>query len=332
MERVDGAGGGPGPAALLGPTVGVDVGGTSIRGAVVTPSGDVVDTVTAPTPHSAPALEDGIARVVAELRERHEVHAVGLALAGFLDEHRRTVRFAPHLPWRDVAVGGLMQDRIGLPVVLEHDANAAALAEHRFGAASGARNAVVVAIGTGIGAALVQHGELYRGSFGVAPELGHLQVVPDGRPCACGKRGCWERSCSGTALVETALEFLASEAHPESSLARDVRSDRGALTGRRIAAAAHDGDPLARAVVDDFAQWLGVGLAFVADVFDPDVVVVSGGVAGSAPLFLDAAREICAAHATGAGHRPLARIRSTQLGDYAGLIGAAVAAHEQAGT
>ncbi|WP_460727655.1 ROK family glucokinase [Nocardia heshunensis] len=304
-------------------TVGIDVGGTNIRASVVDGSGEVLDTVTAPTPHSARALEDGLARTVRELCGRHTISAVGLAVAGFVDEDRATVRFAPHLPWEDAPVAQRLTDRLGLPVILEHDANAALWAEYRFGAAAGGRNVVLVAIGTGIGAALLINGQLYRGSFGVAPELGHLQVVPNGRACACGKRGCWERYCSGTALVDTAIELLATDPQRSTVLARESGRDPGSLTGRRVAGAAQDGDPVALEVMADFARWLGLGLAFVSDLFDPDLIVVAGGVSTSAPLFLDDAREHYAASITGARHRRLARIRVAQLGEAAGMIGAA---------
>ncbi|AII09776.1 MULTISPECIES: ROK family protein [Rhodococcus] len=314
------------PASAL--TVGIDVGGTSIRACVVDETGEVLDSVQAPTPQSAKALEDALDRAVRELASRHRIAAVGLAVAGFITSDLTTVRFAPHLPWKNVPVANDLSDRLGLPVVLEHDANAAAWAEHRFGAAAGGRNVVMVAIGTGIGAALLIDGTLYRGSFGVAPELGHLQVVPGGRPCACGKRGCWERYCSGTALVDTAIELLAADPTSSTVLAREVASDPGSLTGRRIASAARDGDPLAVRTMEEFARWLGVGLAMVGDVYDPDLVVVSGGVSGSAPLFLDHARDVYASLATGSGHRPLARIRETQLGESAQRIGAATMARD----
>jgi len=303
-------------------TIGIDVGGTSIRASVVDGAGEVVDSARAPTPVSVSALEDALHRVVRDLAERHRVSAVGLAVAGFVTADRRGVRFAPHLPWLDAPVADRLARRFALPVTLEHDANAAAWAEYRFGAAAGAGITVMVALGTGIGAALLLDGRLFRGAHGIAPELGHLQLVPGGRPCPCGKHGCWERYCSGTALVDIAVEMLATDP-ARSQLATEAAGDPGSLTGRRIAGAAHDGDPLALAAMAEFSRWLGLGLAIVADVYDPELVVIGGGVSGSASLFLDDAREHYAAATTGAGHRPLARVRTAQLGDAAGQIGVA---------
>ncbi|MFD4294039.1 ROK family protein [Rhodococcus sp. NPDC058532] len=311
------------PRPGTGPTIGIDVGGTSIRAAVVDAAGQVLDTAQAPTSRSVSALQDALDRTVRELMSRNDVDAIGLAVAGFVSEDRTNLRFAPHLPWLDTPVARELSERVGLPVVLEHDANAAAWAERRFGAATGAGTVVTVAIGTGIGAALLIDGRLYRGSYGVAPELGHLQVVPDGRPCSCGKRGCLERYCSGTALVDTAIELLAADPSGSTVLAAEVARDPGSLTGRRIAGAARDGDRVAMLAIAEFARWLGVGLATVADVFDPELIVIAGGVASSAGLFLDDAREHYARTLTGAGHRPLARIRTTQLGEAAAMIGAA---------
>ncbi|WP_306999392.1 ROK family protein [Amycolatopsis thermophila] len=313
----------------------MDVGGTSVRAGVVDEHGSILDTARAGTPGAESALEDAITGVIDELRNRHsglgdrgEVGAVGLAVAGFIANDRRTVMFAPHLAWRHAPVADRISKRVGLPVTLEHDANAAAVGEHRFGAARGAGVAALVAIGTGIGAGLLLDGELYRGANGVAPELGHLTVVPDGRACPCGKYGCWERYCSGTALAATAIELLARYPGSSTILARDIAIDPGALTGRRVAGAARDGDPIAQRAVAELAKWLGEGLALVADVFDPEVVVIAGGVSESAPLFLDEAREHYAAAVTGGRHRPLARIRTAQLGDDAALVGAAALALE----
>lgn len=309
-------------------TAGVDVGGTSVRASVVDPRGRVLDTERVPTPGTSSALNAAIAGCVGALAERYPVEAVGLAVAGFVSEDRRVVRFAPHLAWRGAPVADQIAERLGLPVVLEHDANAAGAAEQRFGAAVGAKAAALVAIGTGIGGALVLDGEVYRGAHGVAPELGHLRLVPRGRACPCGRRGCWERYCSGTALANTALELLDQDPSAGGPLAERVRQDRGSLTGLVVAEAAERGDPVALRAAADLGWWLGEGLALVADVYDPEVVVISGGVSGSAPLFLDAARQHYAEVVTGAGHRPLADIRLAHYGPEAGVVGAAALARE----
>lgn len=307
-------------------TIGVDIGGTSVRAGVVDRYGTVLDTARAPTPTSEAALEEAIVSAVGGLAARHRVRGVGLAVAGFVTTDRRSVMFAPHLPWRNASVADRVSARLGLPVVLEHDANAAVLAEHRFGAARGSRVALLVAIGTGIGGGLLLGGKVFRGAFGVAPELGHLSLVPGGRPCPCGKSGCWERYCSGTALSATAVELLARYPGRSTVLGREVSVDKRSVTGRKVAAAARDGDPLAQRAMADLATWLGEGLALVADIYDPEIVVIAGGVSESAPLFLDDAREHYKKTITGAGYRPLARIRTAQLGDDAALVGAAALA------
>ncbi len=307
-------------------TVGVDVGGTSVRAGVVDERGSLLDTARVGTPSEENALEDAIAGVVENLRNRHDVAAVGLAVAGFVTRDRRSVMFAPHLAWRNAPVADRIAKRVGLPVTLEHDVNSAVVAEHRFGAARGAGVAALVALGTGIGAGLLLDGEIYRGAHGVAPELGHLTVVRDGRACPCGKYGCWERYCSGTALAATAVELLARYPGRSTVLSREIAGDPGSVTGRRVARAARDGDPIALRAMAELAKWLGEGLALVADVFDPEIIVIGGGVSGSAPLFLDEAREHYAGAITGARHRPLARIRTAHLGDDTAIVGAAALA------
>ncbi len=313
-------------------TIGVDVGGTSVRAGVVDERGSLLDTARVGTPSEEGALEDAIAGVVEDLRNRHEVAGVGLAVAGFVARDRRSVMFAPHLAWRGAPVADRIEKRVGLPVLLEHDVNAAMVGEHRFGAARGAHVAALVALGTGIGAGLLLDGKLFRGAYGVAPELGHLTVVRGGRPCPCGKYGCWERYCSGTALAATAVELLARHPGRSTVLAQQVAGDPGSVTGRRVAGAARDGDPIAQLAMAELAKWLGEGLALVADVFDPEIIVIGGGVSESAPLFLDEAREHYAGAITGARHRPLARIRTAHLGDDTAIVGAAALALEAAKT
>ncbi|WP_211232412.1 ROK family protein [Thermocrispum municipale] len=309
-------------------TIGVDVGGTSVRAGVVDERGAIIDSCRVATPDDETALEKAIVGVIAKLRREHPVAAVGLSVAGFVAPDGKTVQFAPHLAWRQVPVAARISSRTELPVTLEHDANAAALAEYVYGAAAGASVVTLVALGTGIGCGLLLDGEIYRGAHGVAPELGHLRLVPDGRQCSCGKRGCWERYCSGTALAMTALELLSRYPGRSTVLAREAAGDPGAVTGRRVAAAARDGDEIGMMAMADLARWLGEGLALVADIYDPEIVVIAGGVSESATLFLDEAREHYARVVTGAGNRPLARIRTAQLGDDAAIVGGALLARE----
>lgn len=303
-------------------TIGIDVGGTSLRASVVDDHGRILDRERVPTPHSVHALEDALAAVVERLAKRQNVEAVGLAVAGFLNADRSIVRFAPHLPWRNAPVRERMERRLEMPVVVEHDCNSAAWGEYNYGASVGGNYVVTFAIGTGIGGALIHNNELFRGAYGIAPEFGHLQVVPNERPCPCGKIGCLERYCSGTALVDTALELMV--AHPDipTMLGKDVTPE-SELTGRRVMEAARQNDRIAEMAVEDLGYWLGIGLATVADVFDPDLIVVGGGVGSAGDLFLSHAREVYAQHVTGGGYRPLATIKQAELGDDAGQVGAA---------
>ncbi|AWB81551.1 glucokinase [Corynebacterium yudongzhengii] len=304
------------------PTIGFDIGGTNLRAGVVDAAGRVLNSSSTPTPRSAEELEDAIVDLAREVGEGFSVGAIGLAIAGFLDPECETVRFAPHLPWRDTPVRSRLAERLDVPVRLEHDANSAAWGEYRFGAGQGAGTWVLFAVGTGIGATLMIDGEFYRGAFGTAPEFGHLTVVPGpgGRLCSCGKKGCLERYASGTALVDTARELAGR--YPTAALARDIATG-GDVTGTTVMEDAGRGDPLARAVINDFADWLGVGLSFVADVLDPELIVLGGGVAGDAALFLERASEGMAQTMVGAGHRPRPRLATAQLGGRAGMIGVA---------
>lgn len=303
-------------------TVGFDIGGTNMRAAVVDADGAVVDVRSTGTPHSADELSSAIVRTVADIRAEHAVEAVGLAIAGFLDPGCEIVRFAPHLPWRDDRpVRRELQDAIGLPVRLEHDANAAAWGEYQYGAAKDVETWVFFAVGTGIGATLMHRGEIYRGSFGTAPEFGHITVVPGGRVCSCGKKGCLERYASGTSLIDCAIEKATHGAFTDCALYRKVVDKRA--DGHDVMEAARQGDKLGLAALDSFAIWLGRGLSIVSDVLDPALIVLGGGVSADADLYLDKAREEMAANMVGAGYRPVPQVLQAELGPQAGMIGVA---------
>jgi len=304
-------------------TIGIDVGGTKIAGGVVDEDGRVLEQLRVESPaENSEAIEDAIAGLIGRLCARHQVEAVGVGVAGFIDRGGSRVLFAPNLAWRDLDLKVELEERVDVPVVIENDANAAAWGEFRFGAGEDVDDLVLITIGTGVGGGLVLDGAVYRGAFGVAAELGHLRVVPGGRLCGCGNRGCWEQYGSGTAMVRSARE----EAAGGSMLARPLIERAGsveAIDGPMITEAAQEGDPFAVDQLATLGRWLGEGVATLAAVLDPSVVVVGGGVAAAGDLLMDPLHTAFARELTGRGHRPELEIRSAALGNTAGLIGAA---------
>lgn len=305
-------------------TLGVDVGGTKIAAGAVAADGTVVSMARRESPARDPeAIADSIAAVVAELSEGRDVVALGLAPAGWIDLDRAEIMYAPNLAWRAEPLRQLVQERVAIPTVMENDANAAAWAEFRFGAGQGARVLLMVTIGTGIGGGLVVGGTVFHGGYGVATEPGHMRVVPGGRLCACGLLGCWEAYGSGTALTVRARE-LAAEAPAAATVLLDLAGgDVTAIDGARVSEAAAKGDRAALQSFAELARWIGEGLASLASVLDPDVVVVGGGVSESPNLDIDAVVAAFGPAESGAGHRPEPQIRRAVLGNTAGLIGAA---------
>ncbi|WP_426705448.1 ROK family protein [Corynebacterium auriscanis] len=318
-------------------TIGVDIGGTNFRAAVVDKDGTTLAVEQLPTPSNVEDLETALEKVVRHLCDKYStpqrpIIAVGLAIAGFVDETRTRVRFAPHLPWRNTELVHRLRRRLELPVIIEHDANSAAWGEYFQGAAQGAGTWVLFALGTGIGAAVMHEGTIYRGAFGTAPEFGHLTVMPGGRACPCGKMGCLERYCSGSALPLTAQDLIATGCCAESKLAKTYANHPEEITGRAVVRLAREGDSLAQQVIEDMATWLGRGLALVQDVFDPSLIVVGGGVSRDADLFLTTAQTVMTRSIVGAGHRQVARVVPAQLGGDAGMIGVALLARREVGT
>ncbi|MDP9240574.1 MAG: ROK family glucokinase [Actinomycetota bacterium] len=304
--------------------IGVDIGGTKVAGGVVTDDGMVVATARLPTPsHDVKLTAEAIAGVVAVLQAEHVVSAVGVGAAGWIDSDRSTVLFAPNLAWRDEPLRDRLNDLIALPVFVENDANAAAWAEYRFGAAQGERVLAMVTLGTGIGSGLVFSGQIYRGANGIAPEFGHMCVVPGGRRCGCGNRGCWEQYASGKALAREARDIAAGAPLSATGLLAAADGDIAKIDGPAVTAAALAGDPSAAECFEEVGRWLGVGLASLAAALDPSCFVVGGGVAEAGALLLDPTRRAFESAVPGRGFRPMPDVRLAGLGNSAGLIGAA---------
>ncbi len=314
----------------MGLTVGVDIGGTKIAAGVVDESGQVLAEDQVPTPdpvddaQTGASIAEAIAGLVAGLRRTHaDVQAVGIGAAGFVDRARAKVIFAPNIHWRDEPLRDRVQALVDLPVVVENDANAAAWAEFRFGAGEDVDDLVLLTVGTGIGGGIVLDGELYRGAFGVAAEVGHLRIVPHGALCGCGNRGCWEQYASGRALVRDARELVLTRARGHQALRAACEGVAERIDGPMVTRLAGEGDDASVALVAEVGRWLGEGLASLAAVLDPAVAVVGGGVSAAGDLLLDPMRRAFEAELTGRGYRPQLQIRPAEMGNAAGVVGAA---------
>jgi len=305
-------------------TIGVDVGGTKVAAGVVDERGKIIESLRRRTPAASPAqTEQAIADVVSELLSRHQATAVGIGAAGFVSHTRDSVEFAPNLAWRREPLLAKVRQHVSIPVIMENDANASAWAELRYGAARGHDDVVLITVGTGIGGAIIIGGVLQRGRWGMAGEPGHYRVVPDGRLCGCGNRGCWEQYASGNALVAEAREFACRTASGAARLIQLGGGTPEGIGGPAITQAAREGDPGALQCFATVGLWLGQGLADLAAILDPGCFVIGGGVSEAGDLLLGPAREAFSHALVGGRYRPHAEIRLAELGPEAGLVGAA---------
>ncbi|MGW5447771.1 ROK family glucokinase [Streptomyces sp. DASNCL29] len=307
----------------MGLTIGVDIGGTKIAAGVVDEEGSILETSQVSTPPTPEGVVDAIADAVRIVSEGHEIEAVGIGAAGYVDDKRATVLFAPNINWRHEALKDKVEQRVGLPVVVENDANAAAWGEYRFGAGVGHDDVVCITLGTGLGGGIIIGGKLHRGRFGVAAEFGHIRVVPDGLLCGCGSQGCWEQYASGRALVRYAKQRAAATPENATVLLGLGDGTSEGIEGKHISDAARQGDPVAIDSFRELARWAGAGLADLASLFDPSAFIVGGGVSDEGDLVLEPIRKSFRRWLVGNQWRPHAQVLAAQLGGKAGLVGAA---------
>jgi glucokinase len=307
----------------MGLTTGVDIGGTKIAAGVVDEEGNILATVQVPTPPTPEGVVDAIAEAVRDVSGNHTVEAVGIGAAGYVDDKRATVLFAPNIRWRQEALKDKVEQRVGLPVVVENDANAAAWGEYRFGAGVGHDDVICVTLGTGLGGGIIIGGKLHRGRFGVAGEFGHVRMVPDGLLCGCGNQGCWEQYASGRALVRYAKQRAVAQPENAQLLLSLGDGTPEGIEGRHISEAARGGDKVAADSFRELARWAGAGLADLASLFDPSAFIVGGGVSDEGELVLEPIRKSFRRWLVGGRYRPHARVVAAQLGGKAGLVGAA---------
>jgi glucokinase len=275
------------------------------------------------------ALLDTCAAAVDEARDvTGEILAVGFGIPCTIDRRTGVAVYSTHLPIVDVPFAALMSERLGLPVAVDNDATCAVLAEARYGAGQGCSNVLMLTLGTGIGGGLFLDGHLFRGFSGAAGEMGHMVIDADGPPCqgACPNRGCLEALASGSALVREAALRVGRE--PDTPLGRAME-EGVALTGPLVTEFAHDGDPVARGALSVIGRNLGVGLANLVNIFEPEVIVIGGGVIAAGEMLLAPARDEMHARALLPG-RDEVRVEAAMFGAEAGMIGAALLAREEA--
>ena len=312
--------------------IGVDIGGTKLIAGAVDRDLQVHQRIQRPAPsRDQAAVLDGLAQAVKDVQAEvaGEVVGVGFGIPALIDQRRGVAVSSVHLPLADLPFAAVMAERLGLPVFVDNDANLAMLAEHRAGAAAGTRYAAMLTLGTGIGGGLIVDGELYRGSVGAGAELGHMVIDEDGPPCLgnCPNRGCLEVMASGTAMAREGRSV--AENVPGSQLGRQLSAGRE-ITGMLVTELAHDGDPAARQVVAHIGSHLGVGIANLVNIFNPEVVVVGGGVIAAGELLLEPARLVVAERALRPS-RDLVRIEAAAFGAESGMVGAATLALDGAG-
>lgn len=310
-------------------SIGIDIGGTKILGAVVSEGGQVVRELRVASPASDPdAMVTEVASLIAQLSTEHEIAAIGVAAAGFMDKQRETILYAPNLNWRNEPLRERLVKRVGRDLIIENDANAAGWAEFRFGAAKNQNSMVMLTLGTGVGGAIVNDGQLMSGGFGIAAELGHITVVNDGELCGCGRRGCLEQYASGSALLREAKK-LADSADPKGAVLAEIREQAGKLKGAQVEQAILAGDPGVLELVQVAARRLAQGMASIVAVLDPEVFVIGGGLSELGHVILDPIRSEFENQLPAKGFRPVAEISPAWFSNHAGVVGAADLAMQQ---
>ncbi|KAA9135922.1 ROK family glucokinase [Microbacterium caowuchunii] len=302
--------------------VGIDIGGTKIAGGIVDENGDIIRRSRVATPVDVAEIEAAVAAMVTELAAGEPVVA-GVAAAGFIDRDRSRVYFAPNIAWRDEPLRERLEALTGVPVLIENDANAAGWAEYRYGAGEDLRDVVMLTLGTGVGGAVVVDGALLRGGQGVAAELGHMRLVPNGRTCGCGQRGCLEVYGSGRALQQEAAEIAQDAAFGiGAGLAAAAGASEG-LSGEVISRLVQQGDPGALEALRRIAVAVGTACGSFAAILDPERFVIGGGVSQLGEVLLAPMREAFADAMPAYGSRPVADFAVARLTNDAGVIGVA---------
>lgn len=312
-------------------TLGIDIGGTKVLGGVVDRDGTIVHRARRDTPREGGlALVETIGDVIIELlgyarNEEIDIPAIGLCSAGVVSPNRRVVSCAPNIAgwWEPLDLVSALEPRISIPMFLENDANAAIWGEYKFGAAIGKQNVVLLTIGTGLGGGIIVDSQLVRGAHGGGAEIGHMCLVYEGHLCGCGARGCFESYGSGTALLRHAREAISATPDLAKNLLSKGNGTVDGLRGKHLTEAAIEGDRVALAAFHTSGHWIGLGIANLVALLDPECFIIGGGVIDAGEILLPSIRESAQRHMPFSGRVQVPPIIAATLGNDAGLVGAA---------
>lgn len=305
--------------------VGVDVGGTSIKGAFVNEKGEILDRFSLKVFKTDPVEEvvGKLCDLISEGKEKgnFKVDGIGLGIPGILDMDNGIILSSPNLPtWNNFNIKQFMEKRTGLPVIINNDANVAALGEAKFGSGAAYQNSIMITLGTGVGGGVIIDGKLYDGHLHQGGELGHMVIVLNGEPCGCGRRGCLETYASATGLVRDTKRAM--EKYP-ASLLHQVEKELGGVDARNAFVAEARGDKAAKEVVDNYVMYLSEGLINFCNIFRPEVIILSGGVANEGENLFKRIRKYLEDHTYGMKGSPKVEVVPASLGYDSGKIGAA---------
>jgi len=308
--------------------IGVDIGGTNIAVGLVDENGKIMHKGEVPTGAGRPFEEimkdiaDLINRVIEESDYKLEdVKAIGVGSPGLPDDEKGIIVFANNLNWHNVPVRAELSKYFDLPIRIENDGNTAGLAEAVAGACKGVDNSITLTLGTGIGAGIVINGKPYSGSHSIGAELGHMILQVDGIQCTCENKGCWERYASATALIREGKK--AAQENPDSLIYKSVEGDLDKITAKTVIDAAKEGDPTALELFDKYIYYLAMGIITIINSFDPAIIAIGGGVAKAGDFLMDALKKKVEEHIF-YKDAPYAKITRAELGNDAGIIGAAM--------
>ncbi len=310
------------------PVLAIDLGGSKINIAIISGNGQVIAEERCPTLANEGVLPviNRLFSAVDNLLSRKnmglsELDSISLAAAGAIDSAKGIIALSPNLPgWRDIPLRDIVQRKYPIDIFLVNDASAAALGEHYFGAGRGINNLILLTVGTGIGGGIIINGELYTGHCGGAGEIGHMTIDVNGPKCNCGNVGCLEMLASGTAIAREAIRRVSGG---EKSALLEMAGGRiDAITAEKVGVAARDGDAVALDVILKAATYLGVGMVNLVNIFNPEMIIVGGGVARLGDLLLGPARRLVRERAFPISAESV-RVVAAELGNEAGVYGAA---------